>query len=76
MQAIDYVKTYDGMVYVHLLDGSFIEFPASAFPRLKDATWEQLENYEISRMGIHWPDLDEDLSLNGLIKVYGIKSKE
>ena len=35
---------------------------------LKNATEEQLKNFTISRTGIHWPDLDEDLSLRGFLK--------
>lgn len=36
--------------------------------RLKSASMDQLQNYEISRTGIHWPDIDEDLSLRGFLK--------
>lgn len=36
--------------------------------RLKSASLEQLQNYEISRTGIHWPEIDEDLSLRGFLK--------
>lgn len=44
---------------------------AEASPRLAHATQNQRENYEIlpSGYGIHWPDLDEDLSIDGLIGV-------
>jgi hypothetical protein len=40
----------------------------SDFPLLKDATSEQLNTYELSRTGVHWPSLDEDLSLRGFLK--------
>jgi hypothetical protein len=40
----------------------------SDFPRLKGATVEQLNAYELSRTGTHWPALDEDLSLRGFLK--------
>lgn len=40
----------------------------SQFKLLKGATITQLDNYEISRAGVHWPDLDEDLSLRGFLK--------
>ena len=36
--------------------------------RLLKATREQREKYEVSTTGIHWPALDEDLSINGLIR--------
>src|SRR5690606_29044078 len=40
----------------------------SDFKRLKSATLSQLENHEIHPMGVHWPALDEDLSLRGFLK--------
>jgi len=40
----------------------------SKYARLASATISQLENYEISPMGVHWPDVDEDLSLRGFLK--------
>jgi hypothetical protein len=40
----------------------------SQFERLKTAKLNQLMNYQISRTGIHWPELDEDLSLRGFLK--------
>lgn len=40
----------------------------SEFKSLRIATQQQLENYQISPMGVHWPDLDEDLSLRGFLK--------
>ncbi|MEM9338032.1 MAG: DUF2442 domain-containing protein [Bacteroidota bacterium] len=39
----------------------------SKFKLLKGATKEQLENYHISRTGVHWEELDEDLSLRGFL---------
>ena len=41
-------------------------FPVSRNPRLRVGTAEQLENLVLSPFGIHWPDLDEDLSLRGI----------
>jgi hypothetical protein len=35
--------------------------------RLRQATREQRARYEVSTTGIHWPDVDEDLSIKGLI---------
>jgi hypothetical protein len=42
----------------------------SAFPRLKDATEEKLKQYELigNGTGVHWPELDEDLSLKGFLR--------
>ena len=42
--------------------------PLSWFPRLQNATIEQRENYELSPFGIHWEELDEDLSFEGFFK--------
>jgi len=61
--------TDDEMV-VSLVDGRTISVPLEWFPRLAKATRGQLENYEIlgDGEGIHWPDLDEDLSVEGLLR--------
>ena len=40
----------------------------SEFERLADASYEQLSNFENNGVGIHWPDLDEDLSLKGFLE--------
>lgn len=48
--------------------GVEIKFPVENNPRLRLGTPEQLNNIEISPFGLHWPDLDEDLSFEGLAK--------
>jgi hypothetical protein len=53
-------------VVVELEDGSELRFPIAENPRLSCGTDVQLNNVEISPFGLHWPDLDEDLSLAGL----------
>jgi hypothetical protein len=57
------------MMHVTLADGRVISVPVVWFPRLKNATRSELENYEISPagIGIHWPEIDEDLSVAGLL---------
>jgi hypothetical protein len=54
---------------VSLVDGRKITIPLVWFPRLVNATKDQLENYELlgDGEGIHWPDIDEDLSVAGLL---------
>ena len=47
-------------------DGSELRFPVADNPRLAGASAAQLDNVEISPFGLHWPDLDEDLSIEGL----------
>jgi len=54
---------------VHLEDGRSLTVPLEWFPRLRDATPEQRENWKLagSGIGIHWPDIDEDVSVAGLL---------
>ena len=55
---------------VDLADGRSISVPLAWYPRLLHATAEQRLNWEIAGAGygIHWPDLDEDLSVEGLLR--------
>jgi hypothetical protein len=53
---------------IRLSNGSETRFPLSENPRLAKGTGEQLNSFEISPFGIHWPELDEDLSFEGLLK--------
>jgi hypothetical protein len=46
--------------------GLEIRFPAARNPRLAKGDDAQLNNVEVSPFGVHWPDLDEDLSFAGL----------
>lgn len=61
--------TEDDLV-VDLVDGRTVSVPLVWFPRLANATREQLERFELldDGEGIHWPDLDEDLSVAGLLR--------
>ena len=58
----------DGYIIVRMHGGTESRFPVAENPRLARATPAQLGNIEISPFGLHWPDLDEDLSLRGLIR--------
>ena len=53
---------------VTLIDGRKIATPLDWYPRLKRATPKQRANFEIMPMGIHWPDLDEDLGIAGMLQ--------
>ena len=55
---------------VALVDGRTISVPLAWFPRLLDATPAQRARWEPAGAGhsIHWPDLDEDLSTEGLLR--------
>jgi hypothetical protein len=61
--------TEDSLV-VDLMDGRTISVPLAWYPRLLEALPEQLRNWELSGggYGIHWPDIDEDLSTEGLLR--------
>jgi hypothetical protein len=60
----------DDTIAVDLVDGRKIIVPLAWYPRLFNATAEQRWNWRISGAGygIHWPDLDEDLSTEGLLR--------
>jgi Protein of unknown function (DUF2442) len=55
---------------VTLMDGRVIGVPLAWYPKLLHATPEQLSHWKIAGggYGIHWPDLDEDLSTEGLLR--------
>lgn len=52
-----------------LMDGRTITAPLVWFPRLSQANKQQRDNWELlgDGDGIHWPDIDEDLSVSGLL---------
>ena len=56
-------------VHVRLKDGREISVPLEWFPRLRGASPKQRKNWRLvgKGIGIHWPELDEDLSIDGLI---------
>ena len=68
--AVRDVRVSDDALTVDLSDGRNISAPLAWFPRLRDATPEQRERWEISGAGagIHWPDIDEDISVEGLLR--------
>lgn len=55
---------------VDLVDGRTVSVPLAWYPRLLRATPMQRANFQLSGAGygIHWPDLDEDLSIEGLLR--------
>ena len=57
------------LLVLHLRDGRSLSVPLEWFPRLRDASPEQRERWELlgSGIGIHWPALDEDISVAGLL---------
>ena len=57
-------------ISVDLMDGRTISTPLIWYPRLYHATTDQLANWQVcgGGYGIHWPDIDEDLSTEGLLR--------
>jgi hypothetical protein len=58
-----------GMMHVQLTDGRIVSVPLAWFPLLRDATPQQREHFEVGGGGVslHWPDIDEDISVAGLM---------
>lgn len=64
------VRFDEHRLIVDLMDGRTISVPLSWYPRLADATPDQRAHWEKcgGGYGIHWPDMDEDLSTEGLLR--------
>ncbi|OGP72303.1 MAG: hypothetical protein A2Z73_07025 [Deltaproteobacteria bacterium RBG_13_60_28] len=64
------VSFEDDMLQVFLTDGREIRVPLEWFPKLRNATLEERRHWHLigKGIGIHWPELDEDLSLEGLLR--------
>ena len=64
------VRVTGDALSVDLMDGRTITVPLAWYPRLAAATPDQLGNWEVAGagFGIHWADLDEDLSTEGLLR--------
>jgi hypothetical protein len=56
-------------LHVRLADGREVTVPLEWFPRLRQASPEQCAHYRLigGGVGIHWPELDEDVSVEGLL---------
>jgi hypothetical protein len=66
------IRVTEDSITAYLADGRTISVPLVWSWRLSEATPEQRAHYEIigDRQGIHWPDVDEDISAEGML--YGI----
>jgi hypothetical protein len=64
------VGVTDDTLTVRLMDGRAISVPLVWYPRLSNATPEQRNNWQVvgGGYGIHWEDVDEDLSTEGLLR--------
>lgn len=58
------------MMHVLLTDGREVAVPLEWYPRLRDATDEQRRNWRLigRGVGIHWEDVDEDISVAGVLR--------
>ena len=63
------VEFVDASIRLILADGREISAPLAWFPRLRDASDAQRANWSLIGRGegVHWPDLDEDVSVNALL---------
>ena len=57
----------DRDLVVVLTDGRTVTAPLWWYPRLLHATPQQRANYKLSAFGVHWPEIDEDLSIEGML---------
>lgn len=66
------ISVTEDSITAHLFDGRIISVPIAWSWRLSEATLEERANYKIigDGHGIHWPDIDEDISAEGML--YGI----
>jgi hypothetical protein len=64
------VRFTEDTLVVDLMDSRTISVPLAWYPRLLNATEAQRANWQVSAAGygIHWPEIDEDLSTEGLLR--------
>ena len=65
-------------MWVDLTDGRQLGVPLAYFPRLRQATTEQRQKFVISGggIGLHWDDLDEDISVESLLAGLGDRNRQ
>ncbi|HEY0441896.1 MAG TPA: DUF2442 domain-containing protein [Xanthobacteraceae bacterium] len=61
------VRFDDHTMWVDLSDGRTLGVPLAWFPRLLRATPAERNKVELSRVGLHWEEIDEDISVAGLL---------
>ena len=66
------VKVTETEIILSLADGRRLEVPLAWFPKLLEATSRQRNHYRLigNGIGIHWPDIDEDLSVSGFLAAH------
>lgn len=68
-ERIKSVQVTDDMLVVSLADGRIVSVPLAWYPRLLHATASQRRRWQLAGagFGIHWPEIDEDLSVQGIL---------
>jgi hypothetical protein len=69
------VRFDEDSFWVELSDGRTLGVPLAWFPRLLRATAAQRDDVSISTRGLHWEDLDEDISIEGLLAGRGDQTR-
>lgn len=69
------VRFDDATMWVSLSDGRVLGVPLAWVPRLPSASPHELLSYDLSSTGIHWEELDEDISIKGLLAGRGDQTK-
>ena len=69
------IRFDDETMWVGLADGRTLGIPLAWFPRLAAGTSAQRERFEISNGGLHWEELDEDISIDGLLAGRGDQTR-
>jgi hypothetical protein len=62
------IRFDEDSMWVSLSDGRVLGVPLAWFPRLLSASSEQLQQVRISPRGLHWESLNEDISIDGLLR--------
>ena len=72
---IEEVRVTDDEIIAHLVDGRVISVPLAWSWRLSEATPAQRARFRLigTGQGVHWPDVDEDLSVEGML--YGVPAR-
>jgi len=69
------VRFDEHTMWVDLTDGRTLGVPLAWFPRLLHATPAQRERVELGHIGLHWDEIDEDISISGLLAGRGDVTK-
>lgn len=65
----------DSAVYAETTDGTIGSYPFAMWPRLAQASAEERKVFVLTYSGIHWPEIDEDLSFEGMFSYSGLTER-